>query len=261
MDESSSDFLTLFWRSPDRANLCTLTLLAWLAASDGGIAPAEQALLRRFAVAGNAGEIDLILQVALTGDVEDLEVVCRYAMSKLSRRKQRLLAQLAVMIAAADGKITVGENYAMQFLADLLGISPRAFARLFQQVTHRPYPEAGDPSGIEWWHQREAGVQAEPAFDLPPSPKIDATQSTSSRAERSAPPSAQANAEMTHTQARTILGISENATLNDIRSAFRRLAKVRHPDRFAKLGPSAVAVASESFKQLDAAYTMLKGAA
>jgi hypothetical protein len=39
------------------------------------------------------------------------------------------------------------------------------------------------------------------------------------------------------------------------------LAKVRHPDRFAKLGPGAVAAATESFKQLEIAYTLLKEAA
>ena len=168
------EFLTIFWHSPNRANLCTLTLLAWLAASDGSIAPAEEALLRRMAVAGNAAEIDAILAIARAGRVDDLEMVCRYAMTKLSRGRKRLLAQLAITVAAVDGHITVGENFALQFLADLLGISPRTFAKLFEQVTHRPFPEAGDPSSIDWWRRREAGVEAEPAHDLPPDPASDA---------------------------------------------------------------------------------------
>lgn len=266
MAESSSEFLALFWRSPDRANLCTLTLLAWLSTCDGPPSDEEDAFLRRIAVAGNSGEIDMILAVAQAARLEDMETVCRYAMTRLSRGRKRLLAQLAITLAATSGYITVGENYAMQFLADLLAITPRAFAKLFQQVTRRPFPEAGDPSSIEWWRRREAGVQAEPAHDLRPDPSVadakapeatvDAESST-----QSAPPAIPANAPMTHTKARAILGLSEGATLNDIRTAFRRLAKVRHPDRFAKLGPSAVAAASESFKQLDAAYTMLKEAA
>ena len=66
---------------------------------------------------------------------------------------------------------------------------------------------------------------------------------------------------MTRLRAMGILGISANSGIEDVRSAFRRLAKVRHPDRFAKLGPSAIAAATESFKQLEAAYEALKGAA
>src|SRR5947209_20263559 len=98
----SPEFLTIFWHSPDRGNLCTLTLLAWLAACDGAIAPAEEMTLRRFAVAGNAREIDAILAIARAGSVEDLEVVCRYAMNHLSRARKRLLAQLAVKIGRAS---------------------------------------------------------------------------------------------------------------------------------------------------------------
>src|SRR5256885_2216700 len=55
-------------------------------------------------------------------------------------------------------------------------------------------------------------------------------------------------------RALAILGLSEGASADDVRSAYRLLAKVRHPDRFAQLGPSAVAAATESFKVLQGAY-------
>jgi DnaJ-domain-containing protein 1 len=260
------DFLTIFWHSPDRANLCTLTLLAWLAGSDGTIAPSEEALLRRFAVAGNAGEIDTILAVARAGSIDALEVVCRYAMTRMSRGRKRLLAQLAVTVAAADKHITVGENYVLQFLADLLGISPRSFAKLFEQVTHRPFPEAGDPSSIGWWQRREAGVEAEPAQDLPPDSaedvRRDAEASARTAESRRATPAVELpTGEMTRVRAWAILNLAEGASAGEVRSAFRRLAKVRHPDRYVKLGPAAVAAATEAFKQLEAAYSLVKGAA
>src|SRR5256885_66884 len=60
-------------------------------------------------------------------------------------------------------------------------------------------------------------------------------------------------------RALAILGLSEGASADDMRSAYRRLAKVRHPDRFAQLGPSAVAAATESFKVLQGAYELLGG--
>lgn len=260
------DFLTIFWHSPDRANLCTLTLLAWLAGSDGTIAASEEALLRRFAVAGNAREIDTILAVARAGSIDALEVVCRFAMTRMSRGRKRLLAQLAVTMAAADRHITVGENYVLQFLADLLGISPRSFAKLFEQVTHRPFPEAGDPSTIEWWRRREAGVEAAPAQDLPPDAAEDVRHDPGGAepkagSARAAPAVEPPTGEMTRVRAWAILNLAEGASTGEVRSAFRRLAKVRHPDRYAKLGPSAVAAATEAFKQLETAYSLLKGAA
>jgi curved DNA-binding protein CbpA len=56
-----------------------------------------------------------------------------------------------------------------------------------------------------------------------------------------------------------MFGLFDGASPDAVRSAFRRLAKVRHPDRFAKLGPSAIAAATESFQRLEEAYGMLKG--
>src|SRR5207245_29733 len=147
---------TIFWHSRDRADLCTLTLLAWLSAGDGSIAEKEQAFLRRIASAakGSPMAVDIIFDLVSVATVDDLEIACRYVISRFSKNQERLLAELAITLAAQDGHVTVGENYTLQFLADLLGIAPRAFAKLFQEITHRPYPEAGDPSSVDWWRRR-----------------------------------------------------------------------------------------------------------
>jgi curved DNA-binding protein CbpA len=42
--------------------------------------------------------------------------------------------------------------------------------------------------------------------------------------------------------------------------AFRRLAKVHHPDRFASAGPEAVKTAELQFKRIRAAYERLVAA-
>ncbi len=47
----------------------------------------------------------------------------------------------------------------------------------------------------------------------------------------------------------TILGISSNATANEIRSAYRRLAKEFHPDHYAG--------GSETFREIQEAYSVL----
>jgi uncharacterized tellurite resistance protein B-like protein len=255
-------FVSLFWASAHKANLCTVTMLAWLAACDGTVAAVEEALLRRIhGRAAGASDVDFdeVLAVARAGRLDDMEVACRYVMTHFTKQQKRLLAQLAIMLTAEDGVITVGENYCLQFIADLTGIKPRAMAKLFEQVTRRPFPEAGDPSSVEWWRRREAGMQAEPARDLgPEEPAAGAAQGWQ---EQQSQPRANDEAEarvITRARALALLGLSEGASADAVRAAFRRLAKVRHPDRFAKLGPSAVAAATESFQQLEGAYEILK---
>src|SRR5258706_5571169 len=187
-------FVDLFWKAQHRANFCTATLLAWVAACDGAVPPAEEAFLRRvLAAGGNDADLSYLLQIAKASHVDDLELACRYVSSNFSRRQKRRLAQLAVMLTAQDGHITVGENYALQFLADLLGIRPRAFAKLFEEITRRPYPEAGDPSSIEWWQLRESGVQAA-AYDFGPEETPTGAAAASASGADPAPPPAEPSA-------------------------------------------------------------------
>src|SRR3954466_6477108 len=88
--ETPTRFLTLFWASPHRANLCTAMLLAWLSACDGTVAPEEEAFIRRAYAGGDAVELEEILAVAKAGSVDDLEVACRYAAGHFSRAQKRL---------------------------------------------------------------------------------------------------------------------------------------------------------------------------
>jgi DnaJ-domain-containing protein 1 len=158
---------------------------------------------------------------------------------------------LAVTMAVQDGRLTVGENLVLQFLADLLGVSPRAFVKLFQQTTHRPFPVAGDPSSVDWWRRREAGGQAETAPDDwgPDRPGDD---------DDDEPPAA--GGPMTRERALVVLGLGRRASADEAHAAYRRLAKVRHPDRFAPLGPAAVATATVAFERLRTAYATVSAA-
>ncbi|MEG0252155.1 MAG: J domain-containing protein [Christensenellaceae bacterium] len=53
-----------------------------------------------------------------------------------------------------------------------------------------------------------------------------------------------------------ILGVSENATDDEIKKAYRQLVKKFHPDRYAH-DSAQQAVASEKLKQINAAYDMI----
>ena len=243
-------FANLFHQTQHRQAVCVMAVLTWIASCDGRIAPREEALLRRVAAANDAaGELGIVIDSIPQGRAEDLELACRFLRNHTDRNGKRLLLQLAVTMAVQDGFLSVAENYVLQFLADLLGLAPRTLAKLFQQIAHRPFPQAGDPSSIEWWRRREAGEQP------PPAEFAAAEEATSNHTASN--DTAPDEAAMNRALALRILGLGDGASLEAIHVAYRRLAKVRHPDRFARLGPAAVTAATHAFERLHEAYAML----
>lgn len=240
-------FRELFRGSEHRQPLCVLTIVAWVACCDGKVSPREQELLRNVAEGyeGTDREMAAAMEAAKSGSPQDLEVACRYLRSHASRSAKKLLAQLAITMAVLDGRLTVSENYVLQFLADLLDISPRGFNRLFEKTTGRPFPQAGDPSSTEWWKAREQGRQATPPADQW---RIGSPSKGPSDAK---PP------EMDRAEALEVLGLDEGATAEMIRANYRRLARKRHPDRFAKLGRAAIVTATAAFERLRQAHDLL----
>ncbi len=55
-----------------------------------------------------------------------------------------------------------------------------------------------------------------------------------------------------------VLGVSPDASVEEIKAAYRQLAIQNHPDRVASLGPEFVKVAEEKFKAIQEAYEELR---
>lgn len=244
-----SSFASIYNTTRHRQSVCTLAVLTWVALCDGRLAAREQALLDRIAESvDDVEDLAAVEEIVRLHRVDDLAIACKFLKSNLDHGGKRLLLQLAITMAIADGALSVGENHLLQFLADLLGVRPRAFSKLFQQIAHRPFPQAGDPSSPHWWRQRESGQAAAPSAD-------PAIAEDTSQEER------EPDGQMTRSVALNVMGLDETASREKIHAAYRRLAKARHPDRFAPLGPAAVATASEAFKRLHEAYAVLSGSA
>ena len=240
----SGSFSTVFRASSNKQGVCILAILTWVAGCDGKIGTGEQELLDRVSEAvDDLNDLAAIEKAMRLPVASDLELACRFLKNNLDRGGKKLLAQLAVTVATQDSYLTVSENLVLQFLADMLGLSPRQFARVYQQIVHQPFPLPGDPSSIEWWKQRESGHPAQPREVISGGNDED--------------PSASADEPMTRLVALRVLGLEATASRESIHRAYRKLAKTRHPDRFAKLGPAAVATASEAFRRLHDAYQML----
>jgi uncharacterized tellurite resistance protein B-like protein len=273
----------LFRSAAHRQNLCVLALLTWIASCDGTIADAELQLLREVAadVSGGGEVLPAVIEIARQGTAEDLELACRYLRNHFPSNQRPLLAQLFVTMAIQDGHLTVAENHVLRFLADLLVLPARKFAKLFERVAHRPFPEVGDVSSVEWWRRREAGGEAAPPSDnwgrgratgssgaAPPNAgpwaRADGepagTSSPHESPRASEPPTQPTNEPVTREQALRILALRDGATRDEIHAAYRRMAKARHPDRFARLGPAAQAAAAAAFQLVHRAYEVLNAA-
>ena len=55
-----------------------------------------------------------------------------------------------------------------------------------------------------------------------------------------------------------MLEISPNATDDEVRAAYRRMAMKNHPDRVSTLGPDVQKAAAERFQQISEAYETIK---
>jgi DnaJ-class molecular chaperone len=62
---------------------------------------------------------------------------------------------------------------------------------------------------------------------------------------------------MTREAALRMFGLDGGASKDAIHDAYRRLAKARHPDRYARLGPAAQATATVAFQRVQEAYAVL----
>lgn len=56
-----------------------------------------------------------------------------------------------------------------------------------------------------------------------------------------------------------ILGVSEHASMDEIKKAYRRLVKIHHPDRFATESKAQQAIAQERFVKIQKAYEFFEG--
>ena len=221
-----------------------LVVLTWVAACDGPITPNEQKLLTQIAQAiDDVGELAVIEAAVANASVKDLELACRYLKTNLDRGSRKLLAQLAITIAIEDGQLRNSENFVLQFVGDLMGLSIRQFAKLYQQIARKRLPVPGDLSSAEYWRELESGGTVHQQ-------EFVAGDDETTEPQRAPEP-------MGRTAALRMLGLASDATDDAVRKAYRQLARSRHPDRFAKLGPSAVASASEAFGRIHDAYQIL----
>lgn len=222
---SKFEVMLLTQRNP--VGVSVLLVLGWIASSDGSIEPIEAEHLKKIAIAsGHADLVGPIMAVLRDRDMDALQLACEFVGQHFRGPKAYLFIELAIAMALANGRLRPTGNHALRFLADLIGLSPDALRHAFSEVTGQPLPEPGDPSRASFWQASDR--------------------------ER-----ARSKGETMTARAYALLGLEERATPGEIKSAYRRLARVHHPDRFVQIGPEAVATATHTFQRIQNAYEHL----
>lgn len=231
-------------------------ILVWLAHVDDDYAPSEQEI-----IGGALGSVDdanaeRLTSMAREGDPEDIALAAELLRRGLTEEGKELALELAILVAAADRRLSIGENHALRFIADVLERTSIELTRKYEEITGQSFPRPRDISRAQAWkasegsRERARGEQSDGRAE-------HREGSRNSRGDGRFRPDDSAS-RMTAARAREILGVGENASTEEIRSAYRHLAQRTHPDRFRTLGEDAVATAQTWFRQVQSAYERLK---
>ena len=152
----------------------------------------------------------------------DLKTITPWLKQNLRSNSQRSqLLYFLAGIGAVDGSINPREKQFLQQVANELDITRKDFDRIMAMYT-----------------------KYEDAFN------------NQQKQQRRAAPS-KPRSQYKREKAAKVLGVSMNASIDEIKKAYRSLAKVHHPDRFAGESESQQEIAEERFIKIQLAYELL----
>lgn len=233
-EEKFSEFETLMLRSGSDIATSIFLILAWISASDGSIDEDEINAISEIAQeAEYSGDINALVKLAKKRDIVAIQLASEILKAQLKEKKEiALFLLMCIRIAVADGRLLASENHILKFLADLLELTKMEFEHLFKEATGRRIPHPQDLSDADYW---KAHDNARHGY----------------RAEN------KSNRSSKYSRYYAILGLEDGAAKEDIKMAYRRLAQVHHPDRFASLGKEAMAASTKNFQKIKEAYEYL----
>jgi len=230
---------------------CVRFSAAWIACIDHEFSSVERdailALLPdRIGGMPLARMVEHIQSANRSNNYAPLASVFIFIREQLADESRDALISLVVAIAAADVKVSVGEKHALMFLADLVGCSGK-LAVVFEEVTGLSWSDPADLSDPAHWENLErARRQRDEA-----SSRKDQERNRQRGASAARPDAARI-------EALAILGLVGSPSQDEIRTSFRRLAKLHHPDRYQGLGAEAIDHATRTFQRIQSAYDRLK---
>lgn len=220
-------------KSRNELGASVLLVLAWIAMSDGSIDSSEYYHLENIAHQSNSQiSVDEIIDVLSKEYLEAIQLSCEIIEKYYDIEKSNLFIEMIIGIALVDGYLLPTENYIIRFLADLLNISFKELNEKFVQFTGEGIPDPSDVSKACFWKAREESQKRQ--------------QKNKAYSE-----------DQKIMDCYAILGLHYGASKEDIKYAFRELAKKHHPDKFASLGKEGQAAAQDTFQKIKEARDYL----
>lgn len=156
-----------------------------------------------------------------------LESTIQQFASAVRHRKQLILVFLEILlqIALADGTLHKEEEAVLMKVAEGLGVPPQQFRQILNMLLAQAQFGAGQGAGYSGGQQRSAGTSR---------PSLS--------------------------QAYQVLGVTESASNQEIKRAYRKLMSEHHPDKLAARGvpEEMIRIATEKTAEISKAYDMLK---
>jgi DnaJ like chaperone protein len=255
---STPSLADLAQRTTDPTGLCVLYLLTWIAVSDGELAQPEWDHLLHVAKELTE-DVEQILELVRASRRADLQLACT-VVQRLDQEQRLSFLSLAIAAVMADGVVRGTEVYILQFLADLCGLDRTSFDEFFLRDVGRPLPKVGDVSSRTWWRSRSSqgkrsSRDSERAQRTQQDRRRQRTEQKATGGHRT-PWSGRS----VYAEALAQLGLPPDASVQEVRIAYRRLVRQHHPDRYETQGPQAVREATRHFQLIQQAYEFLMNA-
>ena len=206
----------------DDLSVALLILMSAVMNADSVVRKSELELVKRFLVSnyGDEKAKELLLKLR---DLNDKNIpiidVCRQIKQNTDYTTRYHMFDFLFSIANADGEVTQPELYALHTISTGLGINPRDYLSIMSR--HMASGFGGDSSYQNRGRQGQGNG---------PSPK----------------------------DPYKVLGLDSNATDEEIKKAYRRLAMKYHPDKVEGMGEEVKRNAEAQFREINEAYETLK---
>ena len=206
-----------------------LILTAAVLKADGHVERSEFAYVRDYLVRSlgpNQAHQAMNRLTEILGESYNIESVCSELRQNSNIHERLLIIQFLFGVATADGELHQSEVAVIELIAQWSGVARSDYESIKAMFTYGYYGNTGNTSGSGSY---SGG-------------------------------SGSSNGYRSHTldSDYQILEISPNATDDEVKKAYRNLAKKYHPDRVAHLGDDMRKAAEEKFARLSQAYDNIR---
>lgn len=232
---------------------CVRFAAAWLACIDHEYSESEsKAILDR--LPDREGGVSLRRMVVAIRDAgsnenyDSIAPVFAFIAKTLSEESRPAFVELMAAVAAADGRVSIGERHALMFLSDLVGRGTD-LPRAFELATGLTWELPADLSDPNYWTDVERRSRDR---------SQQSHHSEQSGSRRESRDEREASRDPRRVEALAVLGLVGNPSQDDIKTAYRRMAKIHHPDRYSGLDAEAIVHATRTFQRIQQAFSTLK---